>query len=391
MRKKIRNIAIASLMVCAIPFTVSAGSYTAITGEKTAQMKKYLVLEGDAAVPTASFTYAIAAASGDAIGNFGENAGAYTVYAGVDADKVTMAGVDSTTNFTIGFNSGDTTATTPNQLIKNLQTGDKYVEKTATLDFSECGFTHPGIYRYVLTESGTATGVINDAVSSRFVDVSVENDTEAANTLKITDYIIHSSATRGDTNDAKGVGFTNVFDTINMTVNASTTGTQGDKNKYFKYTLTLTGADGTYTIDAPTSAVSDTDGTTKAEYLNKTNPTSITVTDGTGTVEFYLKDGETFEVKGIPTGMSYELTEDPEGYQVVNGEDEGTAFRKTGTITPVTGETRSTDITYTCNNKLDTPVLTGVFSGATPFIIAAIAAVFGLIFLSRKKKNIIPS
>ena len=391
MIKKISCLIIASSMVIAIPFSVSAGSYTAIDGNKTTQMKNYLLLEEDANVPSAIFNYKITAASDDAIGDYGEDAGAYKVYAGVDADKITMAGVDTSTNFAIEFSGTDTTSKAENNLIKGLESKDKYVEKTGILDFSACNFTHPGIYRYVLTESGNSTGIINDSVPSRFIDVSVENDKDNANTLKITEYTIHSSAVRNDENDAKNAGFTNRYDTANMTVSATTSGTQGDKNKYFKYTFTLEGGDGTYTIDVPTSIVNDPDGTTKSDYIGKTNPTSITVTNGKGTVEFYMKDGDSVSINGVPAGMTYTLEEDPEGYKVVNGEDDGTAFRKTGTITPADGKTRCDDITYTCDNRMDTPVLTGVFSGATPFIIAAVIAVIGLIILTKKRKTIIPS
>ena len=389
MKKRLSAITLMAIM--ALSATVSADTYsTTIGGTTTTEFKKYLVVEKSASVPNTEFDFSIT--NGEAY-----NGGTYQIFAGVDADKVKMTGVGSNEDFTIGFANTDTTVTTANPLVKDFTDNDKYVEKTGILDFSECTFAFPGIYRYILTESGTGTGIINDTVSSRYLDVKVEditttNDTE--NKLGITEYILHSNVVRGSENDAKGSGFTNWFDTIDLTLQAKTSGSQGDKNKYFKYTFTVSdavpGASLTVDLSKASTTVPASSGTTKSEYANKTNPTTITVgDDGTATVVLYLKSGEEVTIQGISAGTTYSMVEDTEGYQVVGGEDEGTAFNKTGTVTPPTGASRSDDVTLICENLMESAISTGVSSAAMPFIFAAILAVFGIIFIFGRRKTII--
>ena len=388
MKKKMFTMIMAVLTLSA---TVSANTYsTSIGGTKTTEFKKYLVLEKSASVPESEFEFTVT--SGEAY-----DGGTYQIHAGVDADKVTMTGVDSNDDFTIGFSNTDTAVTTENALVKDLTANDQYVEKAGVLDFSACSFTYPGVYRYVLTETGAETGIINDPISRRFVDVKVEDittDGDQENKLGITEYVLHSDAVRGSEHDAKGTGFTNWFDSIDLTLQAKTSGSQGDKNKYFKYTFTISdavpNAELTVDLSNASTTVPANSGTTKNEYANQTNPTKITVgEDGKATVVIYLKAGEEVKIQGISAGTTYRMTEDTEGYQVVDGEDEGTAFNKTGTIAPATGQTRCDDVILVCENVMDSSISTGVSSAAMPFIVAAILAVFGIIIIFGKRRNTI--
>lgn len=134
---------------------------TEIGGTKTTAFDKYLVMDEEAEVPNASFTYAVTAGKAKAYDVKGKK---FEVLAGVDADKVTMAGVGTKTANTITYKPGDATLNDENALVKDYDNSfKKYAKKTATLDFSACRFTEPGIYRYIVTESGTNQAVTNDA------------------------------------------------------------------------------------------------------------------------------------------------------------------------------------------------------------------------------------
>ena len=60
----------------------------------------------------------------------------FQVLAGVDANKVTMAGVDSANANTIAFAAGDATKQDDNASVKNYdKTVQKYAQKSGILDF----------------------------------------------------------------------------------------------------------------------------------------------------------------------------------------------------------------------------------------------------------------
>ena len=164
------------------PVLAAAGTnYGAtIEGTKTTTFDKFLVMDTQANVPNATFTYAVTAGNAKAYDVAGKK---FQVLAGVDADKVTMAGVgaaDAAAN-SIVFKQGDgsdTHDTTKDAYVKDLAAGKKYALKTATLDFSKVQFTEPGVYRYIITEAGTNQGITNDADLTRVLDVYV-NDASA--------------------------------------------------------------------------------------------------------------------------------------------------------------------------------------------------------------------
>lgn len=121
-------------MVMASAAPVSAET---VNANFTTHFDKYLVMDAEANVPNVSFKYAVTAGKAQKA-----TAGHSAVLAGVDADKVTMAGVGTDTANTIAFKQGDATAQDANALVKNYnKSTEKYAKKTATLDFSACHFT----------------------------------------------------------------------------------------------------------------------------------------------------------------------------------------------------------------------------------------------------------
>ena len=232
----------------------------------------------------------------------------FEVLAGVDADKVTMAGVGTTDDNKIAYAQGDGTAQDDNAYVKDYDKAtEKYAKKTATLDFSACAFTEPGVYRYVITESGTNQGITNDADLTRIVDVYVNDASDdTGKKLTIAGYVLHSNedddpdVAMGDDAGSTGAyvatksqGFTNSYDTSDLTFRKEVSGNQASRDKYFEFTVKIAAAvPGTvYQVDLTgADATSGSNASTIAENTGKTNPDSLTIgEDGTVTQKFYLQ------------------------------------------------------------------------------------------------------
>lgn len=369
--------------VAAVPMSASAAGTTyssTLTTEndlKTTTLDKYLVMKADANVPNAQFTFSVA--PGAAIDADTEN-GTLAVLAGI--------GTPVLTNGTMTFSTADTTTDeaakdTDTPVFVTADTSDeKYVKKTLTLDFSGVAFTEPGVYRYLITETGTNQGITNGYVDAsttetvRTLDVYVEDAgttvAEGADAgkpqLKITGYVMYNGAQTGapkakasesaaePNNGAEVAGatkndtITNVYSSQDLTFGKVVTGNQGSKDKYFKYTVEisnisaekaklsvdLTGADAA----VPASPNAATNG----DYAGKVNPavliadtaktvdadgyTAEAVTTGEApdtvttykiTAEYYLQHGQYITIQGLPKGASYSVTEDAEDYTQTSG------------------------------------------------------------------------
>ena len=347
----------------------------------TTQFDKYLVMDAEANVPNASFTYVVTAGTAQKA-----TAGHLAVLAGVDADKVTMAGVGTDKANTIAFKQSDTTAQDTNALVKNYnKSTEKYAKKTATLDFSACHFTQPGVYRYVITESGSNQAVTNDADATRTVDVYVE---ETDDGLSVAGYVLHAAddavATDGTNPAGKSQGFTNAYDTSNLTIRKEVNGNQGSRDKYFKFTVKITGAvEGTVYNVVTTGADSTvaSNSATDAAYAGKTNPTSITVgKGGSASVDFYLHHGQQVVIQGIAKDTKYDVSEVAEDYVsqpagVVNYND------------GVKGTVASDDLKTSYLNTRGGAIPTGVMMTVAPFAVVTLLGGAGAVTMTMKKKR----
>lgn len=367
-----------------------------IGGTKTTTFDKYLVMDAQAQVPNVSFSYAVTAGQAKAYDVDGKK---FEVLAGVDADKVTMAGVGSETAGTIAYAQGDATLQDDNALVKDYdKAAEKYAKKTATLDFSACQFTEPGIYRYVITESGTNQGITNDADLTRIVDVYVEDASDVdGKKLTIAGYVLHSNTddapdiTMGDDNGSGGAytatksqGFTNIYDTSDLTFRKEVAGNQASHDKYFEFTVAITDAvAGTvYDVDITSAdATSGTNAATIAANAGKTNPTSLTVgDDGTVTQKFYLQHGQEVKIQGIAKDTNYAVTENAEDYK-------STAAGVTDYTDAVNGTVASADLKTSYLNTRDGVIPTGVAMAVAPFAAVTLLGGIGAVTMVMKKKR----
>lgn len=398
-------IALASAMTMSMGTPVFAlnlprpdGYSTEIGGEKTTTFDKYLVMDEQAEVPNASFIYAVTAGTAKAYDVAGKK---FAVLAGVDADKVTMKGVGTETANTITYKPGDATLNDENALVKDYDNlTEKYAKKTATLDFSKCRFTEPGIYRYIVTESGTNQAVTNDADATRVVDVYVNDASgEGENKLTIAGYVLHSSAdediTLGENNGStdtnvasKSQGFTNNYDTSDILIVKQVSGNQASRDKYFEFTVKITDAvPGTvYDVDLSNAdATTKTNAATITANEGKTNPAKLTVgADGTVTQKFYLAHNQDIVIQGIAKDSKYKVTENAEDYKstaadaISDEADKGDA--PSGTVA-------SEDIHTGYLNTRNGVIPTGVIMTVAPFAAVTLLGGAGAVTMVMKKKK----
>lgn len=400
------------------PVLAAAGTNygTTIEGTKTTTFDKFLVMDKQANVPNATFTYTVTAGNAKAYSVADKK---FQVLAGVDADKITMAGVGGTAEAaaaanTIVFRQGDgsdTHDTTKDEYVKDLVAGKKYAMKTGTLDFSKVQFTEPGVYRYIITEDGTNQGITNDADLTRVLDVYVNDasaDVDGTFTKKLTiaGYVLHSNVddepdvsagenfgSTGAYTDKKSQGFTNSYDTSDLTLRKQVTGNQASRDKYFEFTLNIAAAQPNTKYDV---VIDDADATSKANAATidanagQTNVTSIT-TDGAGkaTQKFYLQHGQQVTVQGLAKDTTYTVTENTEDYKsTANTKDTPVVDTKADTeAAPVDGTIVSTDLTTGFLNTRDGVIPTGVIMAVAPFAVVTLLGGAGVVTMMMKKNK----
>lgn len=374
--------------------------YAPVSGTSTA-FDKYLVMDLAAEVPAVSFTYSITPGEARTYDVEGRQ---FQVYAGIGTPV--MAGVGTTEPNTITFAPNDGSdqedAHSEADLVKNLDTSvSKYAKKTAVLDFSGCAYPEPGVYRYVITEQGTNQAVTNDPDSTRVLDVYV---TDAEGSLKVQGYVLHADesdlpmGSENGTADAskseeKPTGFTNVYDTSDLTIRKQVAGNQASRDKYFAFTLEIRDAQpGTvYAVElSGADQVSGSNTATVEENRGKTNPSTLIVgTDGTVQQKFYLQHGQQITVQGIAKDTTYTVTENPEDYKSAasTAENPVVAVKEGSEAGNTEGVIVSTDLTTGYLNERNGIIPTGIMVTAAPFALVTLFGGLGAATIVMKRKS----
>ena len=387
---------------------------TTIEGTKTTTFDKFLVMDKQANVPNATFSYAVKAGNAKA---YDVNGKKFQVLAGVDVDKITMAGVGEGAEANkIVFKQGDNSDThdaTKDAYVKDLDSAkQKYAMKTAKLDLSAVTFKEPGVYRYIITESGTNQAITNDADLTRVLDVYVNDasttDTDGKLTKKLTiaGYVLHSNAddepdvaagedfgSAGSYTDKKSQGFTNSYDTSDLTLRKQVTGNQASRDKYFEFTLNIAAAQPNTKYNV---VIDEADATSKANAATidanagQANVTSITTDDdGKATQKFYLQHGQQITVQGLAKNTTYAVTENTEDYKsTANTAAAPVVDTKADTeAAPVDGTIVSTDLTTGFLNTRDGVIPTGVIMAVAPFAVVTLLGGAGIVTMVMKKNK----
>ena len=383
----LKFIGASALAVCSIlgssGVTVSAegNGYTPVAGGSV-DFKKYLVVDSEATVPTTSFSFTIE--PGTAIP---ASEGKTAVYAGIG--NPTIASV----NFTQSDSKYDTVQDGD---ILTLEDGKSYAKKMTSIVLTGVNFPEPGIYRYKISETTSTPSIITmDDATNRYLDVFVVDNNGA---LEVSSYVLHKSAddipagsemgTAGTPIADKSDGFVNEYLSKDLEFGKEVTGNQGSKDKYFDFTLTITGAQASsnYTVDiSKADATSGTNAATIDANSNKQNPTTVTTdANGSVTVHYYLADGQYVKVLGLPKGATYSVTENAEDYKSTQGitaEVSGGDAHTDAVSGTIADANISTGYTNTRNGVIPTGVALSVMGGA---VLLAIGAA-GLILSKRKR------
>ena len=423
--RRIMSFAAAAAMLASVaalaPMHVSAANYAeakyATGGKRT--FNKYLVMDSNVTVPTATFNYSIAA--GEEVKYTEEGAtGTVAAYEGLDADKITISAADFTAS----------TATTDGAADDGItnDTSKKYASSTFELDFTEVKFPEPGVYRYVLTETGAGetddlgAGISHVGNYQKTLDVYVI-DTDG--TLSVASYVLYNSVIlnapalaadevaldskvdRTDANNAaKTDGFVNEYSSQDLTIGKKVTGNQGSKDKYFAFTVTFTGAAGAnITIDASASNFETAPTANSATIYTAEDMAAANAKDenegvtgqqlviGSDSAEytFYLQNGQYITFLGLPKGSDYEVTEAKEEYTQTPTDAENTITAGDFTLNGAqSGTINDADVRTGFINTKQGTIPTGVLlSVAAPACIGVIV-LGGIIFLlvrGRKRRT----
>ena len=410
--------ALAVSMLSAIPASAANYPEAKWAAGDTKELKKYLVLDKTANVPEAKFSYTIAAGTPANYTTPTGASGTIAAYAGVDADKITIADAEFTS-------SSATTNGAADDGITN-STAKKYAVDTFSVDFSAVKFKEPGVYRYVVTETGAGatddlgTGIKHVGNYQKTLDVYVK-DTDG--TLSVESYILYNSVIdtapaisddtalddkvdRTDTaNVEKTDGFVNEYSSKSLSFAKKVTGNQGSKDKYFKFTVEIKNAKGaTLTIDPDKSSfeqtttqnsatiynTADMNAANGVDQNNKITGQQLNISSNSATYDFYLQNDQYITLVGLPTGAEYEITEAAEEYTSTATADETGKKFTIGTIEfkdETSGTIGTADVAAGFTNTKDGTIPTGVILSIAGPAVVGLAVAGGLIFMLIKRKK----
>ncbi len=240
-------------------------------------------------------------------------------------------------------------------------TGAEFAAGAATAEGAKASITinlptydRVGVYEYTLQEvAGNNAGVTYYGETIKLV-VTVINDTEGN---------IRIAAVHTESEGAKSDSFTNTYSAGSLSVSKTVTGNLGDKNKYFEFTVTLTGEEGK---NYPES-FAVTGGSSEQ------NPETIALGEAT---KFYLKDGETITIANLPYGVKYTVTE-------ADYREDGYTTDKTGDTGTINAATQTAAfVNENDNGEIDT----GITTDSMPYIVLmGIVVLAGVAMIAKRR------
>lgn len=267
----------------------------------------------------------------------------------IEADNVTDASDDITpenmpmpTIGTVSYLRGEAGSTTKTKEIK--------------IDLPE--YDSVGVYTYIIHEAaGNSAGVTyyGDAILLRVTVIEQDGKLRIA--------AVHTEDPES-TGEGKKDDFDNLYSAGELEVHKDVEGIMGNKDKYFEFTVQLTGEEG--------KTYQDSYAITGGSY--DANPTSIEIKPGETTeATFYLKDGDTIHIENLPYGVEYKVSETPVADYVTT---------ETGTEGEVDAAVEQANFTNTKGGTVDA----GVVLDSAPYLFTLTgAAGVGLLLTLRRR------
>ena len=267
----------------------------------------------------------------------------------IEADNVTDASDDITpenmpmpTIGTVSYLRGEAGSTTKTKEIK--------------IDLPE--YDSVGVYTYIIHEvEGNSAGVTyyGDAILLRVTVIEQDGKLRIA--------AVHTEDPES-TGEGKKDDVDNRYSAGKLEVHKDVEGIMGNKDKYFKFTVQLTGEEG--------KTYQDSYAITGGSY--DANPTSIEIRPGETTeATFYLKDDDTIHIENLPYGVEYKVSETPVADYVTT---------ETGTEGEVDEAVEQANFTNTKGGTVDA----GVVLDSAPYLFTLTgAAGVGLLLTLRRR------
>lgn len=267
----------------------------------------------------------------------------------IEADNVTDASDDITpenmpmpTIGTVSYRRGEAGSTTKTKEIK--------------IDLPE--YDSVGVYTYIIHEvAGHSAGVTyyGDAILLRVTVIEQDGKLRIA--------AVHTEDPES-TGEGKKDDFDNFYSAGELEVHKDVEGIMGNKDKYFEFTVQLTGEEG--------KTYQDSYAITGGSY--DANPASIEIRPGETTeATFYLKDGDTIHIENLPYGVEYKVSETPVADYVTT---------ETGTEGKVDEAVEQANFTNTKGGTVDA----GVVLDSAPYLFTLTgAAGVGLLLTLRRR------
>lgn len=267
----------------------------------------------------------------------------------IEADNVTDASDDITpenmpmpTIGTVSYLRGEAGSTTKTKEIK--------------IDLPE--YDSVGVYTYIIHEAaGNSAGVTyyGDAILLRVTVIEQDGKLRIA--------AVHTEDPES-TGEGKKDDFDNLYSAGELEVHKDVEGIMGNKDKYFEFTVQLTGEEG--------KTYQDSYAITGGSY--DANPASIEIKPGETTeATFYLKDDDTIHIENLPYGVEYKVSETPVADYVTT---------ETGTEGEVDAAVEQANFTNTKGGTVDA----GVVLDSAPYLFTLTgAAGVGLLLTLRRR------
>ena len=168
--------------------------------------------------------------------------------------------------------------------------------KTRQIEIQLPEYDSVGVYTYIIHEvEGNSAGVTyyGDAILLRVTVIEQDGKLRIA--------AVHTEDPES-TGEGKKDDFDNLYSAGKLEVHKDVEGIMGNKDKYFKFTVQLTGEEG--------KTYQDSYAITGGSY--DANPDSIEIRPGETTeATFYLKDDDTIHIENLPYGVEYKVSETP--------------------------------------------------------------------------------
>lgn len=267
----------------------------------------------------------------------------------IEADNVTDASDDITpenmpmpTIGTVSYLRGEAGSTTKTKEIK--------------IDLPK--YNSVGVYTYIIHEvAGNSAGVTyyGDAILLRVTVIEQDGKLRIA--------AVHTEDPES-TGEGKKDDFDDLYSAGELEVHKDVEGIMGNKEKYFEFTVQLTGEEG--------KTYQDSYAITGGSY--GANPTSIKIRPGETTeATFYLKDDDTIHIENLPYGVEYKVSETPVADYVTT---------ETGTEGEVDAAVEQANFTNTKGGTVDA----GVVLDSAPYLFTLTgAAGVGLLLTLRRR------